>query len=250
MFILIIISLVFSFIYIPYVNNNSTYVVVEDNTVWKKTGDKWTTSNIRNLKRLSFDEFYSFNTREYMGKTYLNYTDELEVYDNNFEKISLTNGLLSVKSKNGLKNKKTAKYFDDIDESDHSYIDEVLEKYSITDEGTMTALRYTIDLNNDGNEDIIYSISNFYNDEEKAQAFSIIFSVIDDNIEIINSKIVDASEELKEKALYLRYIADVDSDDNYELIILETAFGDIENDCNEMYKYNNSSNKFVKLIGC
>lgn len=249
-FILIIVSLIFSLIYLPYIDNNMIYVVVEDNTVWKSNGNKWSNSSLRKLKRMSFDKFYSFDSKEYIGETYLSYDKNLEIYNSNFEEISLTNGLLSIKTSTSLKNTDVAKFYNDIDDSDYPYIEEIFNKYSINEDGEMTILKYIIDLDKDGKEDFVYSISNFYNDEEKSQAFSIIFSVINGNIEIIEDNIVDAEEELKEKALYLKYIVDVDSDDNYEFIILKTSFGNIEGDCNVMYKYDSNSNKYIKLIGC
>lgn len=249
-FLLLIISLIFSLIYLPYINNNSIYVVVEDKAVWRNIGGKWSNSSIRKLKRMSFNEFYSFDTKGYVGKTYLNYNEQMEVYNNNFEKISLTNGLLSIKTNTGLKNTKVAKFYNDIDDSDYPYIYKVLEKFSIKEELSITALKYTIDLNNDGKEDKIYSISNFYNGEEKDQAYSIIFSVINDNIEIIEKVVVDKNEELKTQTLYLRYIVDVDSDNNYEFIILKTSYGNSQYDCNVMYKYDSNLEKYIKLIGC
>lgn len=249
-FILIIVSFIFSLVYLPYFDNNMIYVVVEDNTVWKSNGEKWSNSNLRKLKRMSFNKFYSFSTKEYIGETYLNYDENLEIYNSNFESVSLTDGLLSIKTNALLKNTNIAKFYNDIDDSDYSYVEEIFNKYSINEDGEMTILKYIVDLDKDGKEDKVYSISNFYNDEEKSQAFSIIFSVINDNIEIIEDTIVDASEELKEKALYLRYIVDIDSDDNYEFIILKTSYGNVENDCNAMYKYDSNSGKYIKLIGC
>lgn len=246
---LIIISLIFSLGY-SYTSKNSIYVVVEDKTVWKKSGDKWTNSSLRNLKRMSFDEFSSFDIKEYLGKTYLHYDKQLEVYNKNYEKISVTNGLLSIKTPTELKNTKVAEYDDVLVHEDDEYIKTALEKYSINDVLSLDILKYRIDLNHDGKDDTIYSISNFYNEEEKTQAYSIVFSVINENVEIIEKVLVDASDELKTQALYLRYVVDVDSDDNYEFIILKTSYGNTENDCNVMYKYDNDSNKYVKLIGC
>lgn len=249
-FILIIISFIFSLIYLPYIDNNMLYVVVEDNTVWKSNGKKWSNSNLRKLKRMSFDKFYSFDAKEYIGHTYLDYNKSLDIYNSNFEKVSLTNGLLSIKTNKPIKNKNTAKLYNDIDELDYPYLEQIFNKYSISENEEMTTFKYTIDLNKDGKEDAVYSISNFYNDAEKSKAFSIIFSVINDNIEVIEDNIVDPKDELKDKALYLKYIVDVDSDDNYELIILKTSYGNVKNDCNAMYKYDNNTNKYVKLIGC
>lgn len=249
-FILIIISFTFSSIYLLNIDNNKIYVVVEDNTIWNSDGKKWSSSNLRKLKRMSFNKFYSFDSNGYIGETYLNYDKSLEVFNNSYEKIPLTNGILSIKTNSSLKNTKVAKFYDDIDDSDYPYIEEVFNKYSIKEDGETTILKYDIDINNDGKEDYIYSISNFYNDEEKIKAFSIIFSVINNKIEIIESTIVDPEDELKEKAIYLRYVVDVDSDDNYEFIILKTSFGNVEGDCNAMYKYDVSSNKYIKLIGC
>ena len=246
---LIIISLIFS-LGSSYTNKNSVYVVVEDKTVWKKTGSKWTNSSLRNLKRMSFDEFYSFGIREYLGKTYLHYDKQLEVYDKNYEKIDVTNGLLSIKTPDELKNTKVAEYDDVLVPEDDDYVKKVLEKYSISDIQSLDIFKYRIDIDHDGKNDTVYNINNFYNGEEKNQAYSVVFSVINDNIDVIDKIVVDASDELKSPTLYLRYVVDVDSDDNYEFIILKTSYGNSENDCNVMYKYDNDSNKYVKLIGC
>ena len=78
--------------------------------------------------------------------------------------------------------------------------------------------------------------------------FSIIFSVINEQIEIIESKIVDSNKQLEANVKYLKSIIDVDKDGDYELIILNTAYSQPNTYC--MKKYNTKNATFENLIDC
>lgn len=246
---LVVVCLLVCLLYIPYIKNNSIYVIIENNAIWRNTNGKWSNVNSRELKRMSFDKFYFFDRNNYLGESYLNYIDYIEVYDKNYQKVVLGDGALLIKSPIPLKNTKIINYYEDITESESEYIDDILSKYSLKMEDDIEVIKYIVDLNKDGEEDILYNISNFYSDEEEDQAFSIIFAVIGEKTEIIDSVIVDKSEELSVYSTNLRYVIDIDSDDNYEIMVLKSIFGG-ENDCYDMYKYDYNLGKFIKLIGC
>jgi hypothetical protein len=245
--ILILFSFIFSFIIVPYVNNKSVFVIIGDNTIWKKTNDSWKSVSVRSLPKFSYSKVYSYNGSNYIGETYNDYSDDLIVYDKNYEQIELTSELLSIKTSEKLKSTKSV-YNSDEEEWDSEYINKVLEKYSITEEYEVN--KYVIDVNNDGNQDTIFNISNFYLNDEDETSYSIIFSVINDNIDIIDSVIVSKDEELKTQTINLNHVVDLDNDGEYEIIITKASYGNSDDVCNTMYKYDISSNKYIKIIGC
>ena len=247
---LIIISLGYSLIYYPFIKSNNYYVIISDKEIFKVHNNKWSKISNRNINRLSFGNSYSINNNRFIGKTYLNSSkDNLEIYDNTYQKISVSDTLITINTNKKIEDIKIASFFDSIDDVDMNNVNNILKRYSLENEMFNLNLKYIADLNNDGNDDIIYSISNFYDTEDKSKAFSIIFSCINDNLEVIDEVIVDKADELNSKSLYLKNISDIDIDDKYELIVANTSYGN-DNVCYSIYRYDTSSNNFVKLIEC
>lgn len=248
--ILIIISLGYSLIYYPLIKSNNDYVIISDKEIFKVQNSKWSKISNRNINRLSFGNSYSINNNRFIGKTYLNSSkDNLEIYDNAYQKISVSDTLITINTNKKIENMKIALIDDLIDDVDMNNVNNILKRYSLENERFNLYLKYITDLNNDGSDDIIYSISNFYDTEDKSKAFSIIFSSINDNLEVIDEVIVDKADELNSKSLYLKNVSDIDMNDKYELIVENTSYGN-DNVCYSIYRYDTSSNNFVKLIEC
>ncbi len=225
-------------------------MIIGNSTVWKYKDNKWMESNLNKLKRLSFKEAYVYNGyNQILENAYLNLTkDGLEIYSKNYENIEMNSNVLSVIGPKKVK-VGNLEMMDTITEYDEQYINDVLNKYSIDISiNNMLTYKNVIDINNDGNEDYLFNISNFYTEGEKDVAFSIIFCVINNNIKIVDKVIVDVNKELSEKAIYLTNIIDYNEDNIYEIIVNKTRYGDIRNDCHAMYKYVNG--KYEKIIGC
>lgn len=245
---LIMISMVFMYIYIPYLRKNSTFVIVNENTIWMKKNDKWKNVSKRHIVRFSYDKLYSFDGSSYIGETYNDYSKNLTIYNKNYEPIILKNQLLSIMSSEKPLSIKILQSATEADELDSINIDNVLNKYSIQSDYQMT--KYLVDIDNDSNLDEIYNITNFYMNDNDSQVFSIVFSVINENIEIIDHVVVSKEEELKEKSININHVVDVDNDKQYEIILSRSSFGDVKNDCNSLYKYNTSKKIYEKIIGC
>lgn len=247
--VLLIIGLGYSLICVPFIKSNNDYVIINDKDIFKVTNNKWTKISKRNIDRLSFSNSYSLNGDSFIGKTYLNKTkDDFEIYDSAYQKINVTDTLITLNTKKEIDIIKVADSSAAFDEVDEDNIYNILKKYSL-DETFNYNIKYIVDLNNDGEDDIIYSISNFYDEDNKGKVFSLIFSSINDNIEMIDEVIVDSSDEYSTNTIYLKGVVDIDLDNNYELIIANTSYGN-NNTCYSIYRYDVSSNSFPKLIGC
>lgn len=252
MFLIIIIcliSIIFSILSSNLFNNDTTYMVVCNDTLWKYN-KTWKKVNINNLKKLSYKPAYIYNGyNQIINNSYFEYKNgELDIYDENYEKQDLTPNTISVIGNNKI-NVANVQIMDSINEYDEVYVDEVLSKYSINNPGdNYNTYKAVYDLNNDGKEDYVFNINNFYTQDKKDYAFSIIFSVINGEIKIVEKQIVSVEQELAKKSLYLTNIVDVDNDKNYEIIIFESSYGNVKNDCHSIYKYEN--NQYKKLIGC
>lgn len=248
--VLLIIGLSYSLIYIPFIKSNNDYVIINDKDIFKVTNSKWTKINKRNIDRLSFSNSYSLDGDNFVGKTYINSNkDNFEIYDSEYQKINIADTLITLNTKKDIKDIKTAKQYNTFGDDDMVNVNSILKRYSLNDETFNVTLKYVTDLNNDGEDDIIYSISNFYDQDNKSKVFSLIFSSINDNIEMIDEVIVDVAEEYSSNTIYLKSVVDIDQDNNYELIISNTTYGN-DNSCYSIYRYDISSNSFTKLIGC
>lgn len=247
---LLIIGLCYSLIYVPFINSKNDYVIINDKDIFKITNNKWTKINKRNINRLSFSNSYSLIGDKFIGKTYLNSNkDNFEIYDSAYQKIDATDTLITLNTKKEIEDIKIAKQYNAFDDVDMQNVNNILKRYSLDDESFSVTLKYITDLNNDGEDDIIYSISNFYDQDNRSKAFSLIFSSINNNIEMIDEVIVDSADEYSTSTIYLKSVLDIDQDNNYELIISNASYGN-DNNCYSIYRYDTGSNSFEKLIGC
>lgn len=245
---LIMISMVFMYIYIPYLRKNSTFVIVNDNTIWMQKNEKWKNISKRHIVRFSYDKLYSFDGSSYIGETYNDYSKNLTIYNKNYEPIILKNEILSIMSKEKPINTNENQFLEILGEMDYTSINEILNKYSIKEKFQIK--KYLIDIDNDGNIDGLFSINNFYMNDNDSKVFSIIFSNINGNVEVLDKVIISKDEELKTKSIDINHVIDIDNDKKYEVILSKSSFGNVENDCNELYEFDSVKNAYVRVLGC
>ena len=185
-----------------------------------------------------------FIDSQYKGMAYYTYgiEDNINLYDEKFNKITPTDNLVIIKSNNKYSNGNVVET-NDLKTDENIIL--VLEKYSLPTSQNLDINKYKVDINNDGESDYLYGISNFFKENENCDKY---FSVINEQIEIIESKIVDSNKQLEANVKYLKSIIDVDKDGDYELIILNTAYSQPNTYC--MKKYNTKNATFENLIDC
>ncbi len=245
----LILFLFISFIiYSEYSEKNFIYILINNTEIWEKNTKTWKKVNKNKIKKYESEKVNLFIDSQYRGMAYYTYgiEDNINLYDEKFNKITPTDNLVIIKSNNKYSNGNVVETNDL--KTDENIIS-VLEKYSLPTSQNLDINKYKVDINNDGESDYLYGISNFFKENENCDKyFSIIFSVINEQIEIIESKIVDSNKQLEANVKYLKSIIDVDKDGDYELIILNTAYSQPNTYC--MKKYNTKNATFENLIDC
>lgn len=231
-----------------YKSENSMYVFVNNKEMWRKDNNNWKKVSNNYIKKYQGEELTLFLKSNYNGKVYYKYEgDSINLYDENNTLINFGPSMISIKSNLDYKNVKIASEVNNV-EKDINVVN-ILERFSLNKNQRVRIKKYEVDLDNDGKNDSLYSISNFYLGDEKAdKCFSIIFSVINDDINVIDKTIVDLDKQNSTWSTSLNSVIDLDLDNNFELILVSTSYGQDDVYC--MKKYNSSSNKFETLIDC
>lgn len=120
----------------------------------------------------------------------------------------------------------------------------ILKQHNITFEPEFTKnLKIEIDLDYDGEREIIYIISNALGMEEQSIYFSIAYIKNSGNIEVL---IDDVSNDMYQvPSLNIKEIVDINQDKVYELIF-EKIYFDQKGTCHEIFEYEKESYKSVK----
>lgn len=239
---IIIISLVliyliaFTIIFGSYDTFTNKYIYIDNNVSWKYSNKKWENVDIKNETILKGYNIYLPNTYELYGKYTLKYSEN-NWYIKNKKNFELYGNTLFA-----LKGKKMKFYNFKIERTiDKTTIDKILKEINISNYKNLNLQKkIIIDLDNDGNNEIIYALSNIYSSDIENIYFNVIALFKDNKYTIIKS-IINPDNELSDIFAFV----DVDGDSILELIIVDEGFSSSEN-IYTMYKYEN--NKFVKLI--
>lgn len=243
LFVIVIISSV-----LLYKNENSMYVFVNNKEMWRKNNNNWKKVSNNYIKKYQGEEFNFFLKSKFNGKIYYKYDGgSINLYDENNTLINFGPSMISIKSKLNYDNVKTASELDNVEKD--SNVVNILDRFSLNKDQMVRIKKYELDLDNDGKNDYLYSISNFYLGDEKAdKRFSIIFSVINGDVNVVDKTIVDLDKQNSTWSTSLNSVIDLDLDNNFELILVSTSYGQDDIYC--MKKYNSDSNKFETLIDC
>lgn len=133
----------------------------------------------------------------------------------------------------------------EINENDKHYIDLVLEELKLNRNSSLSFFqKKEIDINNDGIQEILYSINNYSMEENSKEKFSIIFMVVNDKISIIAKEITNDENLYASKLFSIESIFDIKNDKKLELLYsINNPMGSIDNQC--MVLYNLSSKKVI-----
>ena len=241
-FVLIAYLVVLLCMYLPaYIRNQKERIyIITDEFKIKYTYGNW--SNITNSDDYKVEEFKFYEDGKDIGEYKTIYSNRFYLYDNG-KQVKYSGTLFGYRGTLDLEYL-DAKIIDSIEDSDKEIITKVFNDNSIpVDFNFNLYQKINYDLNNDGNTDSIYCISNYYMDDME-KYYSIIFTNIDGKINIVDKIITDYDGTYDEPMFKLSNLIDIRDDNKYELLYMNNYFSQSGTDCVKMY--NVTKNKLIK----
>ena len=195
---------------------NDIVLIPDQSTMWTCSKNHWTNVTLdESLEKLNWLKYNVYIDDEKFGNYYMWYDNsKWYLFDKDRNSINYDGELFAYNSNYKIKVSK----FKDNEINDFSYVEKMLKKKkvnSIDISEYVVSSQIDIDVDNDGEKEAFYIISNSNISSSNNNNFSIIFMVKDD-------KIYDIYSEIRDDTTCLPYISkfiDVDEDNKLELIV-------------------------------
>ncbi len=198
----------------------STTFIIGDSTVWNYSSRHWSTlQNYKNISEINWKKFTVYEDNKKLGN-YLVWKDDKWYFFTENREAVITNGgkILAYNSNHPIK---IVDYKEEqITNSDKDVIDFVLSDHDLSTSSKFTvSSKTTLDLDNDGEEETIYCLSNAFATEfVPDNAFSFVVVKDGDNINYLYESVTNNTGTNSCKP-FINYIIDVNNDKKYEIII-------------------------------
>ena len=196
----------------------TTKLIVGNSSVWELSNKQWT--NIvtsMELKEFSWSFYNIYEDNKDIGKYYLWYDDEeWFVFDKKKEPINLEGKLLAYQANYKI----PLKEFTSEQINDFSKIEKNLSNKNIDIDSELTVSSFVeIDIDNDGNDEVIYLISNAFPEEsDPDEIFTYVFMKKDNSTYVMYDEREENTGYVGCKP-YINYVLDIDEDKKYEIIL-------------------------------
>lgn len=222
-------------IFLPgYLKNkhDKIYILSDTFVKIKYENGKW--SNITDNDDYKLKEFEIYDGESYKGKYKLLFTNRFYLYDNGKD-VSYTGPLFAYSSNIGFSVKAFASN-DEVLEDDKIYISDLLTSLGLDTTYEFDLFqRQTIDVDNDGNLEKVYSISNFYTESTASKVFSIVFMVKDNKNYVIEKVITTPDKIYDEASFMIKQVIDIKNDNKLELLLTKNYYSRPQDECALLY---------------
>lgn len=218
-------------------------ILLSSGAKWHLEDGKW--SDINDEKEYNWKKFDVYINNDLIGNYNLLYNKKWYVYDNKKNLIDYNGTIVAIK---GNKKYKLINFHkSNFDTTGENLLKSILREKNINFSNNFQGTKISVDLDNDGKEEIIYTASNaFIDDEMINRRYSIIF-IKDDKTQIIYEDYQDVSMKYSMCVPKINTIIDLDKDSKYELIT-ECDFYSIMGSCTSLYAMKNNNYELIK--GC
>lgn len=218
-------------------------IIVGNDAVFKKDGNKWRNVPFKDISKYNWKQYYTYIDNSYFGQYYLYNSEKWYLFEDKNKALNYEGDLLALSG--NIKYKVVNFTLHDIE--DTTYVKQVLKDHHLDENSTLTSSSYVdIDINNDGNKERIYTISNQFPLEDVGNTyFSFIFMIDHNRIIYLYEKVKEEVDPYSGCKPYINNIIDVDEDDRYE-IILGCGYYSTNGIHYKMYQFKNG--KFNLLV--
>ena len=235
----LIYSIIMIAIFLPaYLKRQGNLYIVTNSIRIKYVNGTW--SNIDKDNDYKLKQFNIYQDNEYLGKYEVLYANNLLSLYEKGKSISYSGNIFGYRGNIKLDIYGTDS-IDKLSDTDKVFVREALTELKLNNTNLSYIEKKEIDVNNNGILDTIYCISNFYNEDDNPQRFSIIFMVKDGKVKIIDKIIVDSSEIDDCRILSIMNILDIKKDKKMELLYTNNySNGSADSECAAIYDLSNN----------
>lgn len=217
--------------------NNDNVIIIGGSGGFKKINSRWVGMYSKNdLKSYNGKKLNIYLDNSYFGKYKIFYDDKWYLFKNNNTPVNYEGNMLALSG--------SIKYkvfnFDMHDIEDTTYVKKALKENDLSEDSTLTYSYYIdIDLNNDGKDERIYTISNKFPYEDIGNiSFSYIFMIKDEKIIYLYKNKEELDDIYSGCNPYINSFIDIDEDDKPEIIV-GCSYYSVEGTKYNLYKFNN-----------
>jgi len=215
------------------------------------TGEKWQLkdgiwSNMEDSKEYNWKKFDVYINNQLLGNYDLMYNNKWYIFDGNRKSIKYDGKLL------GISGNKKYEVIDfqkqNLDTKGENLLKQILKDDNIDyPKSFELAEKVTLDIDGDGNDETIYTISNaFTYDTDINKEFSIIF-IDDDEVQVLYKRYSDVQNHYDLCVPRVSNVIDINKDSKYEIIFECTYYSELGS-CSMLYELSDDEYKFK--IGC
>lgn len=226
-----------------------TYLVIGNNTRWTYQDGEW--KDIEEQDNF-FDKnkFQIYKDFEYKGDYYMQYyNDTWYFFDDNNSSHNLYGELVAYYSENPI----DVLSFKIEELTSVSEINNLIKEYDVSIESLKELSvnqKVSIDIDNDGELEHIYSLSNLAGEEEGSTEYTFSILLYEDNqkIEGLHKNVSLTSSKVVENYYLISNFIDINNNQDYEMIIEKSYPLSIQYNCHMMYQLKNK--KFQSIKSC
>ena len=205
-----------------------TYILFSNN-LWDYNGEKFTNKYL-DLKVIGNHKFYIYENAVYKGKYNLGlYESDIYLFDDQNNSIPYEGELMGFTDK---KDHLVAPLDNQVlNTEDETIIQQICNQYNISypDVKKENIYKYSIDINQDGDNEQIYTMNNMFDEEKTGKGYALIFIYEHGKIYELMRDIQSNSKSLSDGySYYINNIADLDGDQKLDFILSKTSYGSPE----------------------
>lgn len=222
---------------------DSTTIIVGDNTIWNYSDNQWLNiTNNKTIESISWLDYNIYLDNKKFGQYYLwNDGNKWYMFDSNKKAINKDGKILAYRSNYNIQ----IKDFTSKPIRNYYHVNKVLRDNQLSTSSRYTVSEeITIDIDNDGKNEILYFVSNaFALDFNPDKVFSLVFMVKDNKIYNIYTDI-DKNLGTNGCKPYLSAVIDIDEDNTYELVVSCGKYS-VSKPLDMLYKFNGTDFKIL-----
>ena len=228
------IILLASFLNIIYASeeNNDKYLIIDNISVWKYKDNTWYNTSIPNN-----DNYYlTYIDNKYLGMHKIKGQSKYILYDNNNNIVQYSGELFAYSNNFNIKNETFI--IDEISDEKLKEVNSILDMNLNKNDLSINEW-VSIDLDNNGAEDEIISVSNLDALDEQSKYFNLVYIILNNgNKQILINENIEERDVLNAPIYKIKYIFSIDS--NYDNLIFEEGyFSNVDETRNLLFENNN-----------
>lgn len=202
--------------------------------------------NITNNDDYKLKEFNVYTADGTLGKYRILLTNKYYLYNESGKNVTYEGELFA--STGTLKLGVTPKSTLELEDSDKEIIKNALEKIKITEYDNFNiSQKYVLDVDNDGIDEKIYCLSNYFMESNFDKLFSVVFIEKNGEINILIKKVIDKDKIYDEPSYEINRIVDIKEDKKYEIIIEQNYFSRPQESCAIIYNLYENKKEIANL---